>query len=391
MKMLPIKSWCRDLDENAKTQAVHLAMHPVTFGHVALMPDCHMGYGMPIGGVIACEDAIIPNAVGVDIGCGMIALRTDIHMQNPFSYRTRLRRVIDDIKRQVPLGFGRHGSPQEWDGFAAIPPVPIIEKNMRVARESLGTLGGGNHFIEVQLDERDRVWLMVHSGSRNLGKQICDHFNQLAMERCTFEFAKYGGTLDDLCYLDAGSKLGMDYIDSMNFALAFAEENRNRIMRAAMRSILDEFGGVSFDEGFNIHHNFAALETHFGRRLWIHRKGATQAFDGQVGIIPGSMGTPSYIVEGRGNEQSFMSCSHGAGRRMGRNEATRRLTVEECEAAMGDVVHDHWSKIRKGRLKGQYDLGEAPGAYKNINTVIESQLDLIKPIVKLRPIAVVKG
>jgi tRNA-splicing ligase RtcB len=390
---VPLKSWCPELEKGAMDQAEDLARHPSVFRHVALMPDCHPGYGMPIGGVIACAEDVIPNAVGVDIGCGMGAVRTTVPVSE--TNRQQLREVITKIRELIPCGEGRsHRSNQSWDNMEEkiedLSGRDWYSGHVRdLAGKNLGTLGGGNHFIEVQAGDDDRVWLMIHSGSRHLGNIIAKHYNSVAVKLNS----KWNSFIPskDLAFLPVSTPEGKDYIHDMNFALAYARENRRQIMDRFMTAFTSVFRKAEFEKQVNIHHNYAALENHFGRNVWVHRKGATSARVNEIGIIPGSMGTPSYIVEGLGNPESFTSCSHGAGRVMGRNEASRILTPQECDKAMGDVVYDRWNKAKRGKGKGGYDLGEAPQAYKNIEDVIESELDLIRPIVKLRPLAVVKG
>ncbi len=392
---VPLKSWCEDVETEAMKQAEDLVRHPSVFRHVALMPDCHPGYGMPIGGVIACESDIIPNAVGVDIGCGMGAVRTSLGAGE--ADRPHLREAVTKIRELIPCGEGRsHRRDQSWEhmdhrmedfrdrGWYSGHVKDLAGKN-------LGTLGGGNHFIEIQGGDDGRVWLMIHSGSRHLGNIIAKHYHTLALALATRK--NIALPAKDLAFLPVDSPQGKDYIRDMNFALAYARENRRQIMDRFMTAVTRVFGNVDFEEPVNIHHNYAVLERHFGRDVWVHRKGATSARTGETGIIPGSMGTPSYIVKGLGNPESFLSCSHGAGRVMGRKEASRSLSPAECDRAMGDVVFDRWSKARrgKGKSRGEFDLGEAPQAYKDIESVIESELDLIQPIVKLRPLAVVKG
>ncbi len=392
-----IKSWCNDVEETAMSQAEDLAMHPCVFKHVALMPDCHPGYGMPIGGVIACKDTVIPNAVGVDIGCGMGAVKTSIRIEEATDIPT-LREITKRIKELIPCGEGRsHKTPQKWEGM----PRDLNEFSDRgwfsdhvktLAKKNLGSLGGGNHFIEIQAGDDGFVWLMIHSGSRHLGNKIAQYYNKVAVNLNTLWNADVPGK--DLAFLPVGTDEGKAYIEDMNYALAYAKENRRQIMVNFMNAFTSVFSKAEFGQTVNIHHNYAALENHFGENVWVHRKGATSARKGETGIIPGSMGTPSYIVEGLGNPDSFTSCSHGAGRVLGRNQASTRLTIEECDNAMGDVVYDRWSKLKGWkRKKGRatHDLGEAPQAYKNIDQVINAERDLIKPIVKLQPLGVVKG
>ena len=395
---IPVKSWCEHIEEDAIKQALNLASHPVIAGHVALMPDCHVGYGMPIGGVIACLNAVIPNAVGVDIGCGMVAVETGCPAEKLRDMALR-RKIIDAIKQLIPAGEGNaHHQEQAWSGFEhyldSVGNKSDIHWMDVLDRKNLGTLGGGNHFIELQESGDGKLWLMIHSGSRNLGYKIAGHYNKVAIRLNEREHIALPSK--DLAFLRADSDEGMGYIRDMQFALAYALENRSRMMAEFKQAVGDCIGNIEFIREVNIHHNYAALEKHFGGEFWIHRKGATSAKPGEIGIIPGSMGASSYIVEGLGNIESFQSCSHGAGRRMGRQDACRRLSVEECDRAMSGIAFDRWGKLRSkwGKKKdaaGLYDLGEAPQAYKDIDEVIAAELDLIRPLVKLHPLAVVKG
>jgi tRNA-splicing ligase RtcB len=268
-----------------------------------------------------------------------------------------------------------------------------IDKNAwDLAYRNIGTLGGGNHFIEIQKGSDGFIWIMIHSGSRNLGYRIAEYYHRLA-----FQLNQQQNIVlpdSQLAFLTADSQEGVAYIRDMLFALDYARENRMAIIQKFKSIFLDVFKNSVFTSEINIHHNYASLEKHFGEELWIHRKGATSARVGEKGIIPGSMGTSSYIVEGLGNPESFASCSHGAGRKMGRAEACRTLDKHECDKAMSGIVFDGFKPARSrfGRKsKKNYDLEEAPQAYKNIDEVITAQLDLIKPIVKLFPIGVLKG
>jgi len=379
---VPIKSWCDPIEDGAMAQATDLSMLPFLHQHVALMPDCHQGYGMPIGGVIACKDVVIPNAVGVDIGCGMVAVRTDAVADEINT--EHVKKIMGLIHKAIPVGFKHHDDAQQWDGFDRAPDIPVIQQQLKSARNQLGTLGGGNHFIEIQRGDDGFVWLMLHSGSRNFGYKIAKEYNDCAVRECERWHSDIPNK--DLAFLPIGSREAREYIEAMNYALDFALESREQMMASFMMAAASVLGCI-FGKPINIHHNFAALENHFGKNVWVHRKGATIARTGRIGIIPGSMGTPSYIVEGLGNPESFMSCSHGAGRAMGRAAASRNLSVEDCDNAMAGVVFGRWGKDRKGRI----DLGEAPGAYKDIESVIDAELDLIKPITKLWPLGVVKG
>ncbi|MGD9873628.1 MAG: RtcB family protein [Kiritimatiellia bacterium] len=387
---VPILSWCRRVDEKAMSQARDLARHPHVFHHIALMPDCHPGYGMPIGGVIACPEHVIPNAVGVDIGCGMGAIQTDCEAAKVT--KETVRKIMESIKRMVPLGEGRgHRSPQSWDKLDDFEPSGnwMDNRARELAYRNLGTLGGGNHFIELQAGDDGFLWMMLHSGSRNLGYRIAEWHHGIA--RSFAADRKIELPAMDLASLPVDSRQGQDYIRDMNFALAYARENRARMMQC-FRVAVQEHLSANFTREINIHHNYAVQEEHFGRKVWVHRKGATSAREGEWGIIPGSMGTSSCIVRGRGNADSFQSCSHGAGRCLGRNEACRKLDKDACDRAMRGIVFDGWNRMTgRGRKAGEFDLGEAPAAYKDINEVMESQSDLVEIAVRLRPLGVLKG
>ncbi len=311
----------------------------------------------------------------------------------------------------MPVGEGQaHKKMQKWDGFTDYlnllgissadtfdfnhPGIPkwLNKRCWELAWANLGTLGGGNHFIEMQKDQDGKLWLMLHSGSRNLGYTIASYYHKLAQKINLENHVDLPNK--DLAFLRLDSKAGSAYIRDMNFALKYAMENRKRMMNVFKNAISDHLNDIDFDQEINIHHNYAALEEHESIEVWIHRKGATSAKKDELGIIPGSMGTSSYIVKGLGNPESFESCSHGAGRKMGRMEACRKLTIEECDASMKDVVFDRWKPARKfGRKNkgGLMDLGEAPLAYKNIDEVIQAQTDLVEPLVKLEPLGVIKG
>ena len=400
---IPVKSWCENCEEGAVKQAVNLARHPALVGHVALMPDAHQGYGMPIGGVVAAENAVIPAAVGVDIGCGMIATETDIPAER-FAEMSFRRAFQEKLKERIPVGEGFcHDEAQAWDGFEEYAANNAARANLwpsKLDRRNLGSLGGGNHFIELQkttaLDGAGdpeggaKVWLMIHSGSRNLGKRIEEHYHRIANRLCT----RFRVPLADpnLAFLPIDEPDGHAYFTDMLFALRYAKENRRRMMEA-MKETLSEFvPEVNFIRTIDIHHNYAASEEHFGKKVFVHRKGATSAKLDEIGIIPGSMGTASYIVRGLGNPDSFMSCSHGAGRKMSRIAASTNLTVEECDRAMDGIVCERWHPYKGfGKAKGRLDLSEAPQAYKDIEDVIASERDLIEPLVRLVPLASLKG
>ena len=400
---MPVKSWCENCEEGAVKQAVNLAHHPALVHHVALMPDAHQGYGMPIGGVVAAKDAVIPAAVGVDIGCGMIATETDIPAE-VFAEMSFRRAFQEKLKERIPVGEGEsHKSTQNWEGFEEYTANNGMRSNLwpsKLDRMNLGTLGGGNHFIELQkstaLDGSGdpeggaKVWLMIHSGSRNLGKRIEEHYYRIAARMCE----RFHSPLPDkdLAFLPIDEPTGHDYFTDMLFALRYAKENRRRMMEVMKATLAEFVPGANFVRTIDIHHNYAAFEEHFGEKVCVHRKGATSAKLDEIGIIPGSMGTASYIVRGLGNPDSFMSCSHGAGRRMSRIAASTTLTVEECDKAMDGIVCERWHKYKGfGKAKGRLDLSEAPQAYKDIEDVIASELDLAEPLVRLVPLASLKG
>lgn len=378
---LVIKCWCDNPEEGALDQAQNLSRLPFAFRQICLMPDTHQGYGMPIGGVMATHGVIVPNAVGVDIGCGMSAARTLLERLTV----PELKDLLGRIRKRIPLGFNKHKEPQPevymprkmmTDGM-------IIDREYKNARKSLGTLGGGNHFIEAQKGSDGRVWIMLHSGSRNLGKQVCDHYNKLAAQMNERYYSSVPAKWE-LAFLPLDDPLGQSYLEEMQYCVEYAAANR----RLMMERIFEELYALhpEFEHGpvIDVPHNYADMEKHFGKNVVVHRKGATSAREGQPGIIPGSQGTASYIVRGKGNRESFMSCSHGAGRRMGRKEAARALNLEDEKKKLEDrgIIH----AIRTAK-----DLDEASGAYKDIAVVMKEQEDLVEIVTKLDPLAVVKG
>jgi len=393
-RALEIYSWCPEIEAKALAQAYALAYHPKAFHHIGLMPDTHPGMGIPIGGVIACLGALIPNAVGVDIGCGMSAARYDLRLEGfPEASnltKSMIRDILALIRADVPMGFNHHEKAQDWHGFEEAPAVRVVSEQLESARRQLMTLGGGNHFIELQADEEGFLWAMVHSGSRNFGLQIAKVYNQKAQALCEQWSSDIGVAKGEegLAFLPIGTVEAEEYIDAIRFALRFASENRRRILETCGWAI-EEITGATVQAELESVHNFAQLEQHFGKAVWIHRKGATPAKAGHLAIIPGSMGTASYIVEGLGNPLSFESCSHGAGRSGGRKEFNRTHTLEECQDSMADVVFDGWEEQRQ---QGKpLDLSEAPAAYKNIAEVMANQQDLVKIVHSLRPLGVLKG
>lgn len=372
---VPIKMWLDDIEEGALAQARNLANLPFAYKWIALMPDCHEGFGMPIGGVLAAQDVIVPNAVGVDIGCGMLAARTSLTQLDPDT----LRQVRDQIKMVIPVGFEHHKSPQPWGGFDFGPDIAIIQQELASARRQLGTLGGGNHFIEIQQGSDGYIWVMIHSGSRNFGLKTATAYHKAARALC--ERRNHQLPHPDLAYLPMDTGEGQAYLAAMNYCCDFARANRALMMERA-GGVLATLSGADLLETINIHHNYAARENHFGREVIVHRKGATKASRETIGIIPGSMGSASYIVRGLGCAESFESCSHGAGRRMGRKQATRTLDLAQEQEKMRGILHG---------LRSRATLDEAPGAYKDIDEVMRQQQDLVSIEVSLRPLASIKG
>lgn len=329
--------------------------------------------------------------------CGMAALKTNVPSEALAEMSIR-REWQTKSKEVIPVGEGNHDSQaQEWLGFEEYEATSNDKTSNRwpilIDRQNLHTLGGGNHFVELQKDTEGNVWIMIHSGSRNLGHRIATYYHNIAKDLCKKFFVNLPD--EDLAFLPVDTAEGRNYLRDMNFAMSYAKENRKGMMDAAFLSLKEvcDSLGIPCEETwrYDIHHNYAALEYHFGENVWVHRKGATSAKKGETGIIPGSMGTASYIVEGLGNPESFMSCSHGAGRKMSRSAASQNLTKEECDKAMEGIVCDRWNKVNRGKCKGQLDLSEAPGAYKDIEEVISNESDLVKPIVRLTPLAVLKG
>lgn len=375
--------WLEDIEDGAVEQIKHLANLPFAFSHIAIMPDSHQGYGMPIGGVLATKDVIIPNAVGVDIGCGMCVVKTSL---TEIDTET-LKKIMGEIRKQIPVGFAKH---QEAQDESLMPEdnywldvSTVVHNERKNALKSLGTLGGGNHFIEIQKGSDGHIWIMIHSGSRNLGKQVADHYNKLAIELN----AKWHSGVPkewELAFLPIDSEEGQAYIREMNYCVDFALANRKLMMERIREIFFALPMTVAFDSIINIAHNYAAKEKHFGKEVFVHRKGATLADDGTIGIIPGSQGTRSYIVKGKGNIQSFKSCSHGAGRKMGRKQAERELNLEEEVKKLDDLGVLHG-------IRGVKQLDEAPGAYKDIDVVMKNQEDLVDVLVELTPLGVVKG
>ncbi len=377
---LPIKLWLKEdqVDEGALEQARNLANLPFTFKHIAIMPDTHEGYGMPIGAILATKGAIVPNAVGVDIGCGMCSLRTnltDIATED-------LKAIMGTIRETVPVGFKHHETQQDE---AWMPErkgeLPIVNREYESALYQIGTLGGGNHFIEIQKGSDGYIWIMIHSGSRNIGFTVANHYNDVAKQ-----LNKDAGedVTQDLAYIPESSEYFELYRNEMNYCLEFALANRKLMMERVKTAFRDVLPEAEFADFINKPHNFVAEEEHFGETVIVHRKGATRARKGEWGMIPGSQGTGSFLVKGKGEAQSFESCAHGAGRIMRRTKARKTLNLKEEVKSLEDRGILHGIRHRK-------DLDEAPGSYKDIDEVMRNQVDLVEVQIELQPLAVVKG
>ena len=381
----PVKIWTNDVEETAMRQIENLTTLPFLHHHLAIMPDVHAGMGMPIGGVLACDGAVIPNAVGVDIGCGMCAVKTNWKMEDLPPHVIR-KEIMKGIRARIPLGMEHHKEAQDAKYLPQghdIDKMEIVKRRQHSILHEVGTLGGGNHFIELQKDEEGNLWIMIHSGSRNLGKQVGDYYNKIAVS-LNEKWHSVVSPEIRLPFLPHGTREFGAYWNEMKYCIDFALCNRKLMMERIQEVIADSLKGIEFEPMINIAHNYAAIEHHFGKDVIVHRKGATLAREGVIGIIPGSQGTASYIVEGLGNPDSFCSCSHGAGRVLSRKAAIKTLDmnaeVRNLEAK--GIIH---------AIRCQDDMQEASGAYKDIDTVIANESDLVKVKTKLLPIAVIKG
>ena len=391
---VPVKVWTRDIEEAAIKQLSNVAQLPIVFGHVAVMPDVHSGIGATVGSVIPTKDAIIPAAVGVDIGCGMNAVRLTLTARDlPHS----LARVRSAIERAVPVGFNQHEFSKVQGSQHARTARPLAGRLERIVLKhpgvgkmqrqfertwmcQMGSLGGGNHFIELCLDEAGCVWVMLHSGSRGVGNVLGRYFITAARK----DMQRHQVNLPDrdLAYFSEGSSLFDDYVEAVEWAQDYALLNRREMLRLVVEALRTQLPAFEADgEAINCHHNYVAREQHFGENLFITRKGAISAREGELGIIPGSMGARSFIVRGLGNAQSFHSCSHGAGRRMSRTEAKRRFSRFDLIAQTEGV------ECRKD--PGVID--EIPGAYKDIDEVMAHQTDLVEIVHTLKQVLCVKG
>jgi tRNA-splicing ligase RtcB (3'-phosphate/5'-hydroxy nucleic acid ligase) len=388
--LVPVRVYTSEIEPEARAQLVNISRLPIVHHHVAAMPDVHLGIGATVGSVIPTRRAIIPAAVGVDIGCGMMATRLSL-TGNELD-ETSLRKVFAQISRDVPVGFGQHSDRDARTDSAKRfkrELSRILQKHAgiqkRVGRNSswvhqLGTLGGGNHFIEVCLDESNRVWAMLHSGSRGIGNAIGTYFIELAKKDAQRNDMRLPDA--DLAYFPEGAQHFEDYVEAVGWAQDYARANREEMMDLvldAMRRHLPSFEVTG--AAVNCHHNYVEREEHYGESVWLTRKGAIRAGAGELGIIPGSMGARSYIVRGKGSPESFHSCAHGAGRLMSRNAAQKRFSTKDLADQTEGVI------CRKD--KGVID--EIPGAYKPIDEVMANQADLVEVVHTLKQVVCVKG
>ena len=395
---VPVKVWTKDIEPEALQQLINTSRLPIVHGHIAAMPDVHLGIGATVGSVVPTKGAVIPAAVGVDIGCGMNAVRLSISASD---LPDNLHRIRSAIEAAVPVGFAQHQAStirrshhartaraldQRLDAIVARHPG-VMKMQKRFSETwicQLGTLGGGNHFIELCVDKAQRVWVMLHSGSRGIGNVMGRYFIEAARKEAMRNHAQLPDR--DLAYFSQGSAWFDDYVEAVGWAQDYALLNRREMMRLVLHVLECELPSAISPwkierEAINCHHNYVAQETHFGERLFVTRKGAISAREGEMGIIPGSMGARSYIVRGLGNPQSLCSCSHGAGRRMSRTAAKRQFTRSDLEEQTRGV------ECRKDG--GVID--EIPGAYKDIDTVMENQRDLVEVVHTLKQVICVKG
>jgi tRNA-splicing ligase RtcB len=397
---VPVKAWVRgvQMEEAAQKQLLNISTLPIVHDHVAAMPDVHFGMGATVGSVIPTKGAIIPAAVGVDIGCGMMAMRTSLTAND---LPSDLKPLRDAIEKAVPHGRTDNGQRaidkgswkvlpnrviDSWDSGLHARFMAICEKHPKAMAKNtvnhLGTLGTGNHFIEVCLDKENRVWIMLHSGSRGLGNRFGQYFIELAQKDMGVHLSRLPDK--DLAYLTEGTQHFSDYVEAVLMAQDFARINRELMMDSTLIALSNSGLLPAFQwncEAVNCHHNYVSRETHYGAEVYVTRKGAVKAGEGDLGIIPGSMGARSYIVRGKGNQESFSSCSHGAGRAMSRGEANRRFTVE-----------DHIKATTGVECRKDVDvIDETPMAYKDIDAVMAAQADLVDIVHELKQVICVKG
>lgn len=389
---VPIKLWSdlATVESAAIDQLVNTSNLPFVFKHVAAMPDVHLGYGATVGSVVATKGAVCPAAVGVDIGCGMMAVKTDL---DPKIVQDKITAIRLSIERSVPVGHEGNRTLtdsvnrwKEWNSFSDLTVVGQDKDHkemLKRAQSQMGSLGGGNHFIEICLDTDNNVWVMLHSGSRNIGKVVAERHLDKARGLMKQMFISLPDP--DLAYFAEGTQEYSNYIADLNWCQDYAAQNRKEMMQRVLKdlsyAIHGEPDAIEVSMKVNCHHNYASREHHYGENVLVTRKGAVRAREGDLGIIPGSMGTRSYIVEGLGNPESFHSCSHGAGRKMSRGEAKRTFTLSDLAEQTAGI------ECRKD----EGVLDEIPGAYKSIDEVMDNQKDLVKIVAQLKQIMCIKG
>lgn len=383
---VPVKIWAPldKVDSKALTQLKNISALPFVFKHVAAMPDVHVGKGATVGSVIATKNALIPAAVGVDIGCGMMAVQTSL---DPRRLKDDAGKIRSRIEAAVPVGFSSNreveDSVKEWSGWKQWKDLSFTDRELRDrALHQLGSLGGGNHFIELCTDQDGGCWVMLHSGSRNVGKTLAERHMNSAKKRLREANVRLADM--DLAWVDEGTREFDSYLRDLQWCQAYALQNRIEMMDRLLAILADMYGGgqpLKTGLRVNCHHNYAIRETHFGEQVWVTRKGAVRADKDDYGIIPGSMGARSFVVRGLGSAESFHSCSHGAGRVLSRTEAKKRFTVKDLIAQTEGVES----------RKDQGVLDEIPAAYKNIDEVMAQQTDLVQPLYQLSQFLCVKG
>jgi tRNA-splicing ligase RtcB len=382
---VPIKIWTDKIEPMAITQLKNTANLPFVFKHVAVMPDVHYGIGATVGSVIATKGAICPAAVGVDIGCGMMAVKTNLDHEIVLDKISQIRKAIEE---SIPVGFNQNKiaaeSVKQWDGWLRSEKLSYVDQVLKdKSLLQLGTLGGGNHFIEICLDTEDNVWAMLHSGSRNIGKVLAERHIQSAKDILKKMFIELPDP--DLAYFSEKSQEFQNYLSDVKWCQEYAMQNRREMMKKVLKNlsliIFNDEREVEKLMEVNCHHNYVSNEHHFGEDVLVTRKGAVSANKDEYGIIPGSMGAKSFIVKGKGNADSFHSCSHGAGRRMSRNQARKEFTIDDLIRQTSGV------ECRKD----DGVLDEIPEAYKNIDEVMNNQSDLVEIVAQLKQIMCVKG
>lgn len=381
---IPAKLWLNEVEPLCLEQIMNLTELPFAFHHIAIMPDAHAGLGMPIGGVLATQGVVVPNAVGVDIGCGMCAVRTNLKAEE--LTQSKREELMERIKEVIPVGFSHQAKKIDASMLPDISNrdiehMPIVKAQWEAAQYQVGTLGSGNHFIEIQKSRNDDVYIMIHSGSRNMGKQVAAHYNEIAK----FQNEKWhSNTAEGLAFMPIEFDEAKNYMMEMQYCVEFGFANRRLMMENICKAMTEMYPEIKFEPMINIAHNYAAWENHYGTNVIVHRKGATRARKGETCLIPGSQGTKSYIAAGLGNTESFQSCSHGAGRRMSRKAAIKTLNLhnEIMRMAEQGIVNC---------IKTQEDLDEAASAYKDIEQVIANERDLAEPIEELQPLLVIKA